>query len=443
MKEFGFIIDCGGLAPDQDSLDGAQYLKNLVPDKGAWRVPRIPTMPSGWDNNAQVFRGRAFTLLCNQTSISTVNETTMVRSTITTVPQGDGWSVADFGTVWIAANGVQVVSRWPEEEGTFQILNQNNPRFGCVCAHLYTRLVYGDCPQGQNWVGWSCMDGADIPYLLSGQDLPDRLRQRNEANVAPMPFRGKVQAIIPMGNNLVVYGEDGICALSLEGANYGVVPLVGLPSNVGISTRQSACGTNDRQLFVDREGAIYQIAPDLTVTKLECVLTAAANASVAYNERDDEVWISGSATSLVITKAGIGGPVEAVVRCFVQLPGGFYAAGTGYGDSIRAEAWTNVVDAGDVSLKRLIYLRFGVDGITGLRAGLKARCTTGDSLVQFPWSLCSPEGAGFMNLALLSGQIGLNGVAVPGSRVWRVEVRIQAGDKRYIRGTRGVPKEEE
>lgn len=443
MKEFGFTIECGGLAPDQDSLEGAQYLKNLVPDKGNWRVPRLPVMPSGWTADVQIFRGRQFTLFCEPSRIDLLHETTLVRTTVATVPTGDGWTVADFGTVWLAANGTQLVSRWPDGGETFQIISSTTPRFGCVCAHLDTRLVYGDCGQGPNWVGWSCMDGADIPYMLTGQDLPDNLRQRNEANVAPMPFRGKVQAIIPMRDKLIVYGEDGICALKLEGVNYGVVALAGLPKDAGIPTRQSACGTEDRHVFVDRNGAIYQIGPDLAVTKLECVLSAPGSPTVAYNDQHDEFWISGTSTSLVVTRYGIGGPVEAVVRSFVQLPGGRYATGTGFADSLRAEAWTNATDAGDISLKRLIYMRFGVDGITGLRAGLKARCTTWASLVQFPWSTCSPEGAAFMNKSLLSGQVGFNGVVSPGSRVWRVECRMQAPDKRYIRGTRGVPKEEE
>lgn len=62
---------------------------------------------------------------------------------------------------------------------------------------------------------------------------------------------------------------------------------------------------------------------------------------------------------------------------------------------------------------------------------------------QARWVPCSPEGAGLLNVAMLWGQAGVVGIVRPGSRIRRIEVRYQSHDRRYIRGTRGIPKEEE
>jgi len=145
----------------------------------------------------------------------------------------------------------------------------------------------------------------------------------------------------------------------------------------------------------------------------------------------------------VLTKEGLGGPIDAVVRSVVQIGNTQYAVGTGYPDPLPAELWTSLFDAGDVSLKRLTFVRVGGDGLSDLKVATKTRFATWSQLSRFPWNRCSPEGAGFVNCAMASGQVGVNAMVAPGSRIWRIEVRVQAGDKRYIRGTRGVPKEEE
>ena len=62
---------------------------------------------------------------------------------------------------------------------------------------------------------------------------------------------------------------------------------------------------------------------------------------------------------------------------------------------------------------------------------------------QTEWVACSPEGSGFLNMNMLSGQAGVVAKCAPGARIWRIEIRYQAHDKRYIRGTRGIQKEEE
>ena len=145
-----------------------------------------------------------------------------------------------------------------------------------------------------------------------------------------------------------------------------------------------------------------------------------------------------------MTDKGLGGPIQAVVRSVVRIPViGTVGSGVAYPDDLRAEVWTNTFDCGDSGQKRITFLRVGGDGVSGTRVAVKSRFSTGVAFSQFPGIVCSPEGAGFVNCSCISAQAGVVAAVVPGSRIWRVEVRYQAHDRRAIRGTRGIPKEEE
>ena len=443
MKEYSFTITPTGLAKDVDAIEGAVLLRNLVPDSGFWRVPRVPIIPTGWTSGTQVFRGRTATVFCTPTTVGILSEPSLTVTPLTSVPSGGAWCFADFGPVWLAANGSRLVGMFPTEPSGFRTINQASPHFGVVACHNDTRLIYGDCTLGQNWVGWSCIGGEDIPYLLYGVAPPTSLLQLNESGQAPMPFRGRILAIRPLRDRVMVYGEDGVIALRPVGTGYGLEDVRGIPPGVGIAGRAAVDGNVDKHLFVGTDGALYSVGANLDATRIETVVAVPTTPTVVWNGTDGEFWVSGTADSLVVTEAGVGGLVEAVVKSIALVPGlGLRACGTGYPDLLRAELWTNMVDAGGAEQKKLTYIRVAGDGLTKLRVGAKVRHMTGAALVQSPYVQCSPEGAGYLNTVMVSGQIGVAATVSPGSRIWGVEVRYQAHDRRFIRGTRGIPKEE-
>lgn len=451
MKEFSFQIEPTGLKAEPSAMDGAALLKNLKPEKGFWSVPVLPVFPDEWNPTTQVFRAQTQTVLCASSKIYLVDETDLSPTEVAAVTPGGIWQMADFGPVWMLTNGTSVVYRVPglddgEEEGDGDgYVNgvKTNPVYGAICAHYGSRLVYGNCGLGQNWVGWSTVDGQDIPYILAGTALPAKLAALNEANAAPMPWRGKVLAVVPLRDKIIVYGEDGVTALSVRGGSYSFDWLIGLPSGVGVSGRGSVAGTDEGHVFVGTDGGLYAIGPDLSATRVNLGAVAVGD-RVVYEPTRREWWISGASTSHVLTASGLGGPIDARLLSIVMLNGVPLATGRGYpDDDIRAEIWSNRLDAGDDGQKRITFVRVSGDNLSRLRAGIKGCVKTNAAMQQSPWTPCSPEGFGFVNRNIVSGHAGVLAQVVPGSRIWRVEVRYQAHDRRSIRGTRGFPQNEQ
>lgn len=88
-------------------------------------------------------------------------------------------------------------------------------------------------------------------------------------------------------------------------------------------------------------------------------------------------------------------------------------------------------------------MRIAGDGLTAVKAAASVRYGTSGAYQQTQWKTGSPDGSCFVNAALVTGKVGGLATVSPGSRVWRVEVRYQSHDRRFVRGTRGVTKQED
>lgn len=370
MREYSFNIAANGLTDDPDSLTGMRYLKNLKPDDGFFVVPALPVMPIGWNAGKQVLRGKGMTLLCTATTVYLVNESNMTLTTLATVEAGGAWHMADFRTVALLANGSSVVAVSGLDGSAVTV------RLGTVMDHMDSRLVYGDLDDGINWVGWSAIGGEDIPYLVEGADVPVLILAKNEANKAPMPFRGRVLRILPLRDRFVVYGEDGVIAMRVTGGTYGFDWITGLPSGVGLDGRGAAAGNDDGHVFYGTDGALYRIAPDLVCERVHRGLGLSAP-TVSHDTVNGEWWITGPVNAYVLTKRGLGGPIEARVMSVCVMNGVVCGTGTGYPDVIRAEAWSNLFDAGDSAQKRVTYVRVSADGVSGIKVGARIAQNTG------------------------------------------------------------------
>lgn len=142
---------------------------------------------------------------------------------------------------------------------------------------------------------------------------------RNELGAAPMPWQGDVASILPLGNNVVVYGttnastykQGGITALepvSLPlGATFGFRPIPGLGSGVAVAGRCAAGGSEDVHAFVDEGGDVWSLTPSgadrLGYSEFFGPMTG-ANIVVSFDPQQREFYIGDGLECFVLSKFG-------------------------------------------------------------------------------------------------------------------------------------------
>lgn len=190
---------------------------------------------------------------------------------------------------------------------------------------------------GPNWVWWSSIGGGDVHWLFKGDTAYDgedlaaagpfnnydtasdrtdpywvNLLARNEAGLRPMPFRGMVQKMIPLGANVVVYGADGIAALrsaNSPDSTYGLHTFPEIGTRVGVADRDAAAGGDGGHFFIDEEGVSWFVNPDMSIQRLghKEFFSGMLDSDivVSYDERNREFWIADGTDCYVRTSTGL------------------------------------------------------------------------------------------------------------------------------------------
>ncbi len=236
-------------------------------------------------------------------------------SGINIVSSGGPWHFIDLDYAWILMNNNNVVFRLPRGSytsgGSDVVVANNSNTAGFETqirtgAHHRGRTVLGGFDPDKfwstdwatlwtdlqnkippelsntmnvddNWVMCSNIGGGafDLLWLLypaiadtglisgaSETDLFMQYVERNDWWMGPMPWKGEVQHIKALGDNVVIYGEGGVTALRLVTdpiSTYAVVPL----SDIGIASRSAVAGDDDEHHYIDQKGDLNVITSDL------------------------------------------------------------------------------------------------------------------------------------------------------------------------------------
>lgn len=435
MREYSFYIPIEGLYKEEEDANGLYVLRNLIPDEKMWKTPEWPSML--WNSASQIIRGTRHTFRCTETAVHTVNETTFASTAIASASAGGRWQLADFGTVFILTNGVSTVYRKNTQSG-FVTGSLLSPHIGAVCDHWNMRLVYGDIGTEQNLVGWSAIGGDDISNILAGTSLTSYLSARNESNIIAMPWRGRVLSLLPMGEHVIVYGEDGISALRPFDANYGIVSVQNLPSDLGVAGRWAVAGGADGHLFFGSDNELWFISPDMKAERLGYSWLPSSSA-ICYDGQEKRWWITG-AESYVFTQYGLGGPMSVRPVSLARIGGTLYGTGATHSDTeYPIQIMSNMFDMSDTGQKRITFVRVAANSVTEQMATVRYRYARDAALQEHPWRVCAKDGSCYIGAALVDGQVGYNAKTTDMAQVKRIEVRYQSHDRRTIRGTRGMP----
>lgn len=305
----------------------------------------------------QLFRGSQKTLLFSETKVYDVNESTWaltphtlvdLAGSGTTIASGGGaWQFADFGTAWWAFNGVTTVF-YAEYGGSFATRVDTSVPVQTGCAHR-GRAIFGGFDSsnywnstwdtniagwtdayisnpsglsingiGSNFVSWSSIGGGDTmgmlypdlmvegheKYLASGHDSTRPIffdfLDRNECGFMPMDWQGSVWCVKPLGDNVVVYGNNGISALIQAS---GPVPTFGLHpiAKYGIASRTAVGGDENGHVFLDSSGTLWYMGANLQPQRLDYKDTlqqfVGDDISIVQDPQENEFHITGTHTT--------------------------------------------------------------------------------------------------------------------------------------------------
>lgn len=371
-----------------------------------------------------------------QDSLYTVNESTLALTGLYNTARAGVWQMADYGPYAILSDGMTTLLY---NDG---VVTTTTTRLGAVCARD-ARLVYGDVGSYPNAVGWSAIDGADIPDILEGTALSGVQATRNTTGIAEMPWRGKVLAILPMGDTYIIYGEDGIAALREIQGGLGFVE-VSYPAHLGLYARGAVAGNDQQHVFRGTDGGLWMINPKLDAVKLDYAWTLDTHDRIVYEPVENLFWISDDTESYCLSTGGLAGPIDQVPSSLALIGDEIVGTGTAYtapeeeGDPLTVEAFvhTNTFDMGMNGQKRITVVNMHGE-LSHATVGCLYKYSSSDTYREKAAVLCSPEGAAFLNIALVYGQLKITATMEPEARITKVELRYQAHDRRFIRGTRG------
>lgn len=448
MRESSFGIQIGGLRRDSKDPAGFSMLKNLAVGPGYLYIPAVPDIAR--DTGSQFFRGRTKTFRATATGIYEVTESTMAETLVSTVPTGGGgwWSFADFGPVYVFASGGRVISRrytLDDDEYVYSTVSAAATNAKVVADYNDTRLFIGGTSKGTNTVSWSLIDGSDIWQMLDDTNATAQQAALLQRGTAVMPWRGEVRAMFQLGDGMAVYGADGITILAPTGKSFGMVDPKGLPRHIGIPCRSAVGGDRMRHVFVGTDGALYTLDESFQCERLGFEEYMPAAPVVVHDPIEAQWWISGTSTSYLLTAGGLSGPVSAVVTSAIRTVSGLVGSGVDYATAaVEAELWSGLLDAGDNAQKRMTFLRATCDGVTGMKGSIAYGTRSDGTLKTRPWAAASREKAMFINSVFTNARAGILFSGVPETaRIYGLEARYQYHDRRAVRGTRGVTKQEE
>ena len=321
------------------------YLTSTLGETKAWPFP-------------QLFHGKAVTLLCFSDAIYTVDESTYVCTLVDTknldgtsgsITAGRDWQFADFYNSWMLTNGESVVFKTGASSTVYV---QSSVKIQAICAHKEGRLLMGgfddfystvdwneywrdqagtlpgdldaitDAAPGNNYVWWSSFMLPDMLAMFSSDSLTtgDRpyaldLLYRNEAGLRPMPYQGYVLGLLPLGDGVVAYGSKGVRYLNPyqqgEVKTYGAQRFIGLPDTTGVydgtTARGRFAGGNERHIFLEPGGELWQLTPDLQAQRLMFKEHLSAldpeKVVITHEPLYDEFYISDGTLSFLLTKS--------------------------------------------------------------------------------------------------------------------------------------------
>ena len=416
------------------------------------------------------------------------------EDTIVSLPEGGQWHLADLKDAWYLFNGECVVFNTQhrelggEDHRTLMIddvsVNTGTEYKGRVVTGGFDpQNIWGDSWEyffqdwqeqlemdlpfefdeiGSNYVLWSGIGGGDFPLWLFYPDLAMKgfmesedyydidikssmlleSLQRNEWGFMPMPWQGEILNIEPLGQALIVYGDEAVTALVPAEFGFGYQHLM----NVGIADRGAVAGNRGGHILIDESGELWSIGPQLETNKLgykEYFLPMlGTDISISLNQQESEFYIANKDKGYVLDQGLTEIKQKPTSVEFQQggLIGVFdekvYTSGTRKGmvDN-RTVIVTNPVSFSVSALKTVTTVSLGVRSPHKVEVALEYTTKKREDWRRTRFVPVNKEGNADIRVNGLDFRVVIKAEDYDEFELDFVEVRFQPDDRRFVRGT--------
>lgn len=269
-------------------------------------------------------------------------------------------------------------------------------------------------PSQDNLIGWSKIGDfkfLDIASRLGAEYIADDLV--NDAGYWPVNWMGWVYKILPLSENFVVYGQNGITSMTFASATKAVAPTYGFKtiSNIGLLTKESVCGDSTRHFFIDRMGRLGKVtAESLNFLGFEEFLLPMGQKGVPVLLNLD------AARNTLYISNGLEGYSLNLEASPETLSGGYkgltslvYISGTAYGSGSLAQSnvkvKTEVIDLKTRREKVLKTIEVSCSSPLYLQCRIHYRVDSRKPFSSTEWSSLNSQGRAFFNLTFTEMQL--------------------------------------
>lgn len=432
----------------------------------------------------QALKGRVNRFACEETAVYKINTNNSLTPVVTYTPtalstpkaitSGGGWELVDFAvSTWFLNNGNTLVcqSRYHDYYADSDAVSITTPRMNSICA-LGDRLVMGGVTipvtvgtlwqeawdiwrrmhsvtttyinhqMGKDFIIIGSVGGGDVSYpgvlelalidALPATDLEylknlvRTMVETGEIAFGHIPV-GTIYKILPMGNGLVVYGDSGVAYADVQGPNVAYRIL----TDVGVSARCTAAGTNRAHAFLSSDGTLYTIGPDLSITEqgyTEFLSTIASSSPIlSYDDDEKEWWICNNTAGYVFSANGLS---KSTLRPSSVYTGG-YAVVAGSGQT-AVSIKTDAFDMGNRGIKMVQAVEVGAADMTDISVVVDFKIS-GDTY-KTRTAKCNSQGIAFIGVCGTDFRVGVTGTRGTNGRIDYLNVRWKQSDKRFLRG---------
>lgn len=277
------------------------------------------------------------------------------------------------------------------------------------------------------------IQGVDSNYKAPVSDgIINDLIDESLIAIVYLPFRGNVQAVLPLGDNFIVaYGDNAVFMLTMHSSGViGATQMMELP---GISSRNTVAGDRRGHTFLGSNNELYRIFADGKIERLDYkhIFSTMSDPIFVRDPIENEIYISNSTTSYVLSSLGLSSVGNAPASLILKD-----------GDTVgivkdlaftKTSFITDVLDFGVPATKTITALRLNHDGFSNVEYKVYYRFAKTDAYSESGWIRTGDSSSALVMHNGIDFKIGLRADASTDAVMESLEIELQIDDYRYYR----------
>lgn len=390
-------------------LEGVPFSNSFIDAAIQWPFP-------------QLMVGRASKVVANATAIYEVGSENNLVKKMSTYTQ-ELWDMVDYGSYAILTADA-MVKRNPETGDYESAVSSTFPHMRTICD-FKGQLVGGNVPNwmnlGEMGIVWSQIGVADFT-----------VNRKNTAGFRLFPYGGAVRRVMRLGDQVIVYGENGIIALVPSGHVFGMKEIC----EFGIKSKGAVGGNIHEHVFVAGNGDIYRLSEKgLERLGFSHLMQNAINGqvNVTYNSIKNEYYICAGAQSFVLTERGLGHR-DQLITSGGPMSGTFALLCNELSEKPDFLVVSNTFDIRFPGLKTISAVNIGHSANVPLEVSFYWRNSRSEGFRQTNWFRLSPEGFTTVPISGAEFRLAIRAMGFDYVNISSVNVRWKNTDNRAIRG---------